>query len=560
MFYSRALVLSVPLLFCFVIPTSTSTSVKDLTIHFGGNGGISCATCTVIMSLTEQLSVIHNETIIHSLERLCKYLPDKYRQQCQIFAEFFGKILIESFTKEDNPDTFCHKIHFCFTEPGKQECSIFPKPKSRSPRNVHTGILKEVLTYKMKQTPYKIHQDPKICELPGIKAICDWIEMIFEKHDPAIDLDDDRFSTYQTLRGSSWRGKDCDDSRKDIHPGSRPLQADKSRDSNCNGIMGIDPVSGQAYEDLYCKKSQARGIVILGDSLSAHFHVPREWLNTTEISAAVFEPLPFILENEFDWPELSSGTGFMNNSYSNVIHGPMYSVYNYLWQRNRCNHRDYQNLSVNGARSSAMADTIEKSHPDTFAHMTTPDEMKNNSMKTLQFLEKNLPRGSHVFLIGLADGRVLYDSLKDRIHPIGSLRNDVTYSNFYDYFNCLEISPCVGWMNTNETIRNMTTERAMQLSNVLKEVAQTQADKYSNFKLAYMENPIFQAIDALKKRGGQIWEVLEPVDGFHSNQLGQALTAQALWQNLETQYPEAIGPINPFNDKIHAIFGDQGGY
>ncbi|XP_069112303.1 acyloxyacyl hydrolase-like isoform X3 [Argopecten irradians] len=173
---------------------------------------------------------------------------------------------------------------------------------------------------------------------------------------------------------------------------------------------------------------------------------------------------------------------------------------------------------------------------------------------------KTLPAGSHVFLVGLVDGHVLYDSLKDRIHPIGSLRNDVTYTDFYNYFNCLEISPCLGWLNTNETIRNMTTKRAMELSSVLKDVAKTEASKYSNFKLDYMENPIFQAIEEFKKLGIQTWEALEPVDGFHSNQLGQALSAQVMWQNLETKYPDAIGPMNPFNDKIKAVFGNQGGY
>ncbi|XP_069112301.1 acyloxyacyl hydrolase-like isoform X1 [Argopecten irradians] len=207
-----------------------------------------------------------------------------------------------------------------------------------------------------------------------------------------------------------------------------------------------------------------------------------------------------------------------------------------------------------------IGNDVCNSHVDTFAHMTTTEEIRNNSMRTLEFLGKTLPAGSHVFLVGLVDGHVLYDSLKDRIHPIGSLRNDVTYTDFYNYFNCLEISPCLGWLNTNETIRNMTTKRAMELSSVLKDVAKTEASKYSNFKLDYMENPIFQAIEEFKKLGIQTWEALEPVDGFHSNQLGQALSAQVMWQNLETKYPDAIGPMNPFNDKIKAVFGNQGGY
>ena len=38
------------------------------------------------------------------------------------------------------------------------------------------------------------------------------------------------------------------------------------------------------------------------------------------------------------------------------------------------------------------------------------------------------------------------------------LHQDVTYSDLYTYLNCLEISPCSGWMNTNATLRNITTE------------------------------------------------------------------------------------------------------
>lgn len=63
-------------------------------------------------------------------------------------------------------------------------------------------------------------------------------------------------------------------------------------------------------------------------------------------------------------------------------------------------------------------------------------------IKFSQFQEKVLPNGSHVFLTALMDGRVLYDSLHNRTHPIGSLRNDVTYSAFYDYMNCLQVILC----------------------------------------------------------------------------------------------------------------------
>ena len=32
-----------------------------------------------------------------------------------------------------------------------------------------------------------------------------------------------------------------------------------------------------------------------------------------------------------------------------------------------------------------------------------------------------------------------------QIHPLGRLRQDITYSDFYEYMNCLEISPCTGY-------------------------------------------------------------------------------------------------------------------
>nr|XP_022342121.1 acyloxyacyl hydrolase-like [Crassostrea virginica]XP_022342122.1 acyloxyacyl hydrolase-like [Crassostrea virginica] len=305
------------------------------------------------------------------------------------------------------------------------------------------------------------------------------------------------------------------------------------------------------------------------------------------MSLSVFEPLVFMAENELDWPEFSTVTAFMNNTqkFHNVLHGPVDSVYLRMFDRNHCNHRDYQNIAVNGARSSSMADSIQFSfkrnishdqpvvvfyalvgndvcngHHDTFNHMTTVDEMKNKSLNTLNFLAKTLPKGSHVFVTGLADGAILYKALSDRIHPIGSLRNDVTYSDFYDYFNCLEISPCLGWMNTNATIRELTTKRAVELSEALKDVVTTHQSSFSNFKVYYVENPINQVLDEWTKQGGEDWQLLEPVDGFHSNQLGQAMTAKTLWSNLEKMYPDVIGPENPNNAKIKALFGNQGGY
>ena len=45
-----------------------------------------------------------------------------------------------------------------------------------------------------------------------------------------------------------------------------------------------------------------------------------------------------------------------------------------------------------------------------------------------------------------------------RIHPLGSLNSDVRYEDLYAYLNCLEISPCRGWMNKNATLRDLTSQ------------------------------------------------------------------------------------------------------
>lgn len=46
----------------------------------------------------------------------------------------------------------------------------------------------------------------------------------------------------------------------------------------------MNPASGRSYEDELCGASQPRGVAVLGDSISAHFHLPREWFNSTEMS------------------------------------------------------------------------------------------------------------------------------------------------------------------------------------------------------------------------------------------------------------------------------------
>ena len=44
------------------------------------------------------------------------------------------------------------------------------------------------------------------------------------------------------------------------------------------------------------------------------------------------------------------------------------------------------------------------------------------------------------------------------------------------------------------------------------------------------------------------------------NQIANALAADEFWNILMNQRPDWVGPINPNNDDIEKIFGNQGGY
>ena len=44
-------------------------------------------------------------------------------------------------------------------------------------------------------------------------------------------------------------------------------------------LKGIDKSDGIPYEDKFCKSSQPRGIISLGDSVTAHFHLPEQWFD-----------------------------------------------------------------------------------------------------------------------------------------------------------------------------------------------------------------------------------------------------------------------------------------
>ena len=124
--------------------------------------------------------------------------------------------------------------------------------------------------------------------------------------------------------------------------------------------------------------------------------------------------------------------------------------------------------------------------------------------------------------------------------------------------NTLQCSPCVGWLTANETLRKLSTERAMELNEQFPKILSE--NSFQRFEAKYFDIDWRQLVDDFKDGGGDAADLFEPIDGFHPSHLMNQILSDVVWDYLEKEFPEAIGPINPFNDDIRMIFGDQGGF
>ena len=67
-------------------------------------------------------------------------------------------------------------------------------------------------------------------------------------------------------------------------------------------------------------------------------------------------------------------------------------------------------------------------------------------------------------------------------------------------------------------------------------------------------------MEVWEKMGGEKWQLIEPFDGFHINQIGNVLLADLYWDILQKEHPDWLGQDNVYNEEIKKIFGNQGGY
>jgi len=540
----------------------------------GTHGGFPCGACTVLVGIGEQLADINNETLAQGLARLCGHLPSPLSVDCSNLVFTLGPYVIDYITNSSTPDTLCYSVGLCVPEPGA--CHLFPKVDAdKLLHNNKMSKPKLELVTELAERAF-----PWLCYIPGVRQICEALERTFYDLVPGLDFDDDGFSPAETFRGALWRGRDCHDGDGNIHPGRFPRDGDHLVDSNCNGIHGTNSATGLSWEEELCTGTGMKGIIYLGDSVGAHFHVPPQWLSPLHMDQYIFANLTEVITNEADWPQLGFATGFRNSTMPQLIHGSVDSIYLRMRERNLCNHRNYQNLARNGANStdtlfyikaltqkprdypalvfySLIGNDVCTERPDPTL-MTTPKEFKDNVMRTLNVLEGQLAPGSHVVLLGLIDASFLYDAMAERYHPLGLLNKNVKYKDMYRWFNCMEIGPCAGWMNANNTLREITSQRSRDLSKELDEIARSA--QFFNFDITYIENPFQKVIEDWVNQGGQIHELVEPVDSLHPTQAVQPLIARQVWQELEKKAPHVLGPVNPNNQKIRQLFGNQGGH
>lgn len=541
------------------------------------DGPIGCAACTIIIGILEQKAYVDKVGVDKIFDKICSFFPSPISQTCEYYVAKYGHYIVKRLEERATPDTICTEIDFC---DGK--CRLFPKPMQVNP---YSGKGGGGLRLSFRAIP------PDFDPWAWLKNI---INRFGNEHQPVEDADGDGFSTwFDTFRGRDWSGRDCNEFAADVYPGRGEYG------KSCNGI----PANA---ERVLCDPRDRRGIISIGDSAAAHFRLPPEWLNASEIRPEVFQDALQILSDEVDWPAISRDTGHFGNGtvvYRPMPPGPVYSNYQRLLARNRCNHRDYALVAWNGARVGAVLDLLQSrhvhhgihrtpqdhpaivfwalvgndvcnGHKDTLRHMTSYEDFYQRVYQSMLILDQILAPGSSVLLTGLVDGRVLFNTMAHRIHPIAATRGDVTYADVYTYLNCLSISPCRGWLTTNATLRNLTSAHAALLNTAYPRIIAELGHRLRNITLYYLGAwPIDELQRVQHRYGYEPWDFIEPSDGFHPSTIANFFLTSSLWDGFPGAKPHPwigflrgphaeriLGRVNPYNARIEQQFGDQGGY
>ncbi len=191
------------------------------------NGGGTCATCSILVGLVEQLSQIYNISIAESVAKFCDFLLSGFNVACKLVVSDFAPTIIKLLEDKETPDIVCHALDLCTNKTG-QFCHLFPLPKHSSMDDVQARVIKAKQTVKLSRMNLGLKSDAflhpyykfiDLCNISVIKPICELIDKFGNGHLPVDDFDGDDFSDLPTFRGTSWRGKDCNDVSSNVYPG-----------------------------------------------------------------------------------------------------------------------------------------------------------------------------------------------------------------------------------------------------------------------------------------------------------------------------------------------------
>ena len=201
------------------------------------------------------MAQINNVSVADGLDTLCGYLPVETARTCSMMVYTLGPVLLDLLVHQTSPDIVCYVLKLCQVDEGREMCHLFPPPPIQDGQLPHKPLgERELLTATEREELSLLFQlsTPWVCYIPGVRQFCDALEAAYKRLVPALDKDNDGHSPVAELRGSLWRGKDCDDSDPRVHPGRKPSNSDVDKDSNCNGISGVNRTSGVAWEEELC--------------------------------------------------------------------------------------------------------------------------------------------------------------------------------------------------------------------------------------------------------------------------------------------------------------------
>lgn len=105
-------------------------------------------------------------------------------------------------------------------------------------------------------------------------------------------------------------------------------------------------------------------------------------------------------------------------------------------------------------------------------------------------------------------------------------------------------------MNTDPEIRAKTQERAEELNDVYEKIL---ADTtWNNFDTMWHRDIVSWILENLPA-DKEPWQIIEAVDGFHPNLTGNKILAELMWEKINNEHPEWIGPRNPYNSLLEQM-------